>query len=282
MKKGGDCEKKRRAGYIYIRDINDKSAPLPRKEVIKLFRTIDLYTRPLKTLKRIIRAVFRKQTAKPYTPKTESKIINLITQIRANYPITKPLMEKVAGANLRLVISTAKKFLGRGVPLEELIGVGNLALMLAIEEFDYKTGNAFTTYLVGTINGQIKSYICNKSQIVRIPDHLFWQGVRTSVASADFENVPEKFSNYPLSEITDIDLRQKLFEIMDKFLDPRRRLVIQRRFFDINSRGKRLTLEEVGDELGVTKEMARNLQNEALKKLNVYCEQYYPSLKDSF
>ena len=80
--------------------------------------------------------------------------------------------EHLITANSRLVISVAKKYMGRGVPFLDLIQEGNIGLIRATKKFDYRSGHKFSTYATWWIRQAVTRAIADQGRTIRVPVHM--------------------------------------------------------------------------------------------------------------
>jgi RNA polymerase primary sigma factor len=150
----------------------------------KLFRLIH------QTLQRLLR----------HHPEAQ-EIKDLMTRIRTTEAEVTKARDKMIKANLRLVVSIAKKYLHRGLTFSDLIQEGNLGLMKAVTRYDYTTGYRLSTFASWWIRQTITRAIYDKTRTIRIPVHL--QEIRNRCYRAFYDLLKELGREPNLKEISE-------------------------------------------------------------------------------
>ncbi len=156
------------------------------REQIRLWKKRDPGLKPKKShLNYMLRTV--RKIHKKY-PEDKS-IAELLEKIEERATEIEKAKDEMVKANLRLVVSIAKRYMGQGLSLADLIQEGNLGLMRAVFRFDYSKGNKFSTYASWWIRQAITRAILDKTRTIRLPVHFL--ELRSQFFKAFYELVKE-------------------------------------------------------------------------------------------
>jgi len=130
-------------------------------------------------------------------------------ELRAISKDSELAWEHLIKANTRLVVSVAKKYIGRGVPFLDLIQEGNLGLMKAVEKFDYTRGFRFSTYATWWIRQAITRSIADQGRTIRIPVHMIDRIRELYKVSHELEqNLGRKPFANEIAEVMKVNIRK--------------------------------------------------------------------------
>jgi RNA polymerase primary sigma factor len=214
-------------------------------------------------------AKYIKETSKPKSL-TRAQEIELATSAQAGSIKARNMLIE---ANLRFAIQVARQYQGLGLPLEDLIGFGNIGLSEAVDRFDTTKGVKFITFAVWYIRAEIQKALNDLSRTVRVPSHLTktaeysTKSIHTPVG--DDENKETYADRYLAADSIKSardksDLHFDLHRALNQ-LKPKQREAITR-FYGIGFEYE-MCMDQIAEELNVTGERARQLVRQAETEL---------------
>jgi RNA polymerase primary sigma factor len=186
----------------------------------------------------------------------KAPVISVMEQIESLYEQSVDMKNQIVQANLRLVVSIAKRHMAPNDDFFGLISDGNMSLIRAVEKFDYSRGNKFSTYA---------SWAIMKNFARTIPGEFKHQDRFRTSSEEVFDLQHDSRADHFAAEIDQATRADQIQKILHK-LDQREQQIIVRRF-GLDHRFEPLTLKEVGEAMGVTKERVRQIEARALNKL---------------
>lgn len=254
--------------------------------------------------------------AKQKLTESEGRSPDEIAHLEAAVLAGERARQRFIEANTRLVVSIAKRYRNYGLPFQDLIQAGNIGLIRAVDKFDYRMGNRFSTYAIWWIRQAIKRALTEQGYTIRLPYYLRnrlrrinevtqklekclgrhpeIEEIAEAVGEANVSQLRELLLisrntvslNTPVGEEDDSELlnliadedtpgpaetvqsslmQEDLNAIMQDALTGREMEVLCQRF-GLRNR-QRHTLQELADELGVSRERVRQIERKALRKL---------------
>ena len=220
-------------------------------------------------------------------------------------------IRQMVSANLRLVVSVAREYAGRGVPLLDLIQEGSIGLLAAARKFDHSLDCRFSTYATKWIRQGISKYLINHAGMIRVPEHTAERMRKLELACAALRqesgeepttaeiaekcDMPEEkviqlmqlspevcsldvsagdgslgnlIADFQSDQPQEAFVRGELERIMEELLamlDPRQKQILQLHFGMED--GICHSLEEISKEFGISKERTRQIERQAMERL---------------
>ena len=213
--------------------------------------------------------------------------------------------DQLARANLRLVISIAKRYMRSGLPLDDLIQEGNIGLLKAVDKFDWRRGFKFSTMATWWIRQRISRSIADSGRTIRLPVHVYEKAQKIIRDAESMEMVMARHPScaeiaervsmparrvelilqamiepLPLDEVDADEFVDDAGDPFDYVVADQLRQALDRMLAELGERPERivrlrfglgvvdaLTLEEIGSDYGVTRERIRQIEAKAMRRL---------------
>jgi RNA polymerase primary sigma factor len=158
-------------------DRSSGAGPSERRALEELIATVEQLRLSKQTIDRIVDGLLarvgRIETGEADAPAAErAELFNLRDHIRAGQALAEVAKNHLVKANLRLVISIAKRYRNRGLHFLDLIQEGNLGLMRSVDKFEYRRGYKFSTYATWWIRQAISRGLSDRGRTIRVPVHM--------------------------------------------------------------------------------------------------------------
>jgi RNA polymerase sigma factor (sigma-70 family) len=190
--------------------------------------------------------------------RVKTQVLNDIERLQDEANDVKDVL---INANMRLVVNIAKRHAGQADNFFELLSDGNMSLIRAVEKFDYGRGFKFSTYA---------SWAIMKNFARTIPDEIHRKERFVTGHDEVFEVAPDTRTDEH-EMVASKERATHSVNRMLEYLEPREREIIRMRA-GLDSHAKGMTLEEIGQQFGITKERVRQLNARAMKKLRTLAE----------
>jgi RNA polymerase sigma-B factor len=165
--------------------------------------------------------------------------------------------------HLPLVRSIARRFAGRGEPLEDLIQIGNVALIAAVDRRDRERDERFVSYASAWIEGAIKRHLRDRCDPVRVPRHLHGDRALMALLRTPATLDGEAARIAAPQALDDVGVARVLVSAAARSLDRRERRILAMRYF------LDLSQAEIGESVGISQVHVSRVLQEALRKMRV-------------
>jgi RNA polymerase sigma factor (sigma-70 family) len=194
---------------------------------------------------------------------------SVMDEIETLYEEAVKTKNQIVQANLRLVVSIAKRHVTATDDFFGLVSDGNMSLIRASEKFDYSRGNKFSTYA---------SWAIMKNFARTIPEEFKHRDRFRTTADEMFSAHADNRSDQVEQETAQSQREVQIRSILSRLDEREQRIIINR--FGLDRGREPLTLKEVGAEMGVTKERVRQIEARAINKLRLAAQEEHIELPD--